>query len=116
MSAERGWNIGGTHPPRNVKCRGCKAPLVRRAYFKRALCADCKKIKRLDEDELRRQQARRFRILMHVMGYELDAFAEALADLKSSDMALREAPETRDARVDVTVEKRVSRKRAARVA
>lgn len=116
MSPARGWNIGGRHPPREVPCRnGCGKILVRRAYFNRALCDDCKVLNRRGEDKTRLQEARRYRILMHIMGYDpVSGFKECQADLKESEMAFRDGPETRVAKVDRTVEKRVAREKRSR--
>ena len=111
MSPARGWNIGGQHAPRGVPCRnGCGTILVRRAYFNRAVCAACRQKARKGEDKVRLQEARRYRVLMHLMGYDpTTGFEECKADIKASEMAFRTGPETRSARVDSSIERRNSR-------
>src|SRR4051812_9724754 len=95
----------GYQPPiRLVPCVRCGKILERRTHFIDASCfgclADRRKGARSERLKRMRQQARRLRIVMHVLGWEPEQFEEMLSEMKGSPMCFRKRPETRAAKCD----------------
>ena len=95
----------GYHPPlKETRChgKGCDLVLYRRNALHRAKCPACVRKTRVANDAAKavkqREQARRYRILMHVAGFE--DFTEFLAELRKSPLAFRTEPEGVQARRD----------------
>lgn len=101
--------LGCAMPIHYVHC-ACGADLALKTYWKNPRCKPCRKraYKKFEAAELfrRRVEARRFRIVCHVLGWEPEQFAE----MKRSPMMFRDTPETPAARYDVRLEKRSRRK------
>lgn len=102
--------LGSHMPRRRVPCVDCGKRLLRCSHFATARCPRCQFVKDkrrygLSQKDLR-SQARRFRIVCHVLGWEPEAFAEMLAEMRRSPMAFRSCPETRAAKIDLRKERR----------
>lgn len=103
---------GHRMPKREVPCTRCGCKLLRATYFKQATCLPCRVIyyRRNYGVQLRRfrQQARRYRIIVHVLGWPDtdEGFADMLEEMKRSPMAFRKRAESRLARRDVSNERR----------
>lgn len=97
-------------PPRAVKCRACGIALLRGTHWRNPVCARCAQDGRNRQKgavhALRIEQARRYRIVLHVLGWEHDQFEEMIEAMKASPMGFRRKPETGAARRDVNTEKR----------
>jgi hypothetical protein len=101
----------GYKPPiRKVPCVWCGTMLERRTNLRKAKCDACQEkhrralVKGL-QDRVR-TEARRYRIIMHALGWEHEQFGEMLAEMRCSPMAFRKKAETRVARMDLTIERR----------
>lgn len=107
---------GSVLPIHHVNCEGCGVPLERKTYWRHPKCGRCARrgVKGREAKRmlLLRHQARRYRILLHDLGYEDNDFDELRAEIQRSILAFRDQPETREARVDLKIERR-SRKRVA---
>lgn len=97
-------------PRRRVPCVDCGKKLLRASHFASARCQRCLFVHHKRRYGMRtkdlRTQARRYRIILHVLGWEPDQFAEMLEEMRSSPMAFRRVPETRAAKVDLRIERR----------
>lgn len=102
--------FGGPLPVHHVKCLGCGAPLQLRTHWRRPRCAACRHKKKKGDENGRHKsvvrQARRYRIILHVLGWEDEQFDEMVAEMRRSPMAFRKKPETRAARFDLAIEER----------
>lgn len=100
-----------------VPCAQCRTTIWRTTHFKTARCEDCKKLRDRSKSyrlmKLLRTHARRYRIILHVLGWEDEQFEEMLQEMKRSPMCFRKRAETRDASFDLTVERHPSRFRGA---
>ena len=91
-------------PVRVVPCTVCGKMIERKTQFSRAKCPGCYEAGRVDSGirTLRsvREQARRYRVLLHISGYSDEEFAELVAELKKTALAFRTEPEGTQARRD----------------
>lgn len=105
-------------PVHHVRCP-CGTDLALKTYWKNPRCQPCRlrQRKKFEAAELfrRRVEARRYRIILHVLGWEDDQFAEMLEEMKHSPMMFRDRPETPAARFDLRLEKRSRKKLATRM-
>ena len=89
---------------RVVPCTVCGKMIERKTQFSRAKCPGCYETGRVDSGirTLRsvREQARRYRVLLHISGYSDAEFAELVAELKKTSLAFRTEPEGVQARRD----------------
>ena len=104
---------GCTLPVHEVQCLDCAVPMQRKTYWRAPRCLPCAR-RRNKTDEARRnrelrQQARRYRILLHTLGWDHDQWEEMLEECRRSPMSFRAVPETRAARHDLAIERRFSR-------
>ena len=97
----------GYHPPlKETRChgKGCDLVLYRRNALHRAKCPACVRKTRTANDAakavVQREQARRYRVLLHISGYSDEEFAELVAELKKTALAFRTEPEGTQARRD----------------
>lgn len=115
----------GTHKDRrkplkvNVACGGCGKPLLRSpnyANVESIKCAACALAARIKHqcvfDKKVRQQARRYRIILHTLGRKDSDFEEMLAEMKASPMSFPETPEG-SVKLDMTFEKRAQKEEKA---
>ena len=108
---------GSVMPVHHVSCLGCGCALALKTYWRAPRCKPCRRgdqaaIARRSLIVLR-EQARRYRILTHLLGYEPEQFDELVAEIRSSPMAFRRDPESRSARYDVALERRSARAKKA---
>ena len=105
-----GMPIGHKMPQKQVPCTVCGTPLLRAHHYATAACEDCQEQRKRDVQvgvhARRREQARRYRIITHVLGWEEDQFEEMLQEMKRSPMAFRKRAEGRNARYDLAMERR----------
>jgi hypothetical protein len=112
LAALRGDPVkpGTVMPRRRVPCLDCGTLILRAPHFATARCQRCMRRHGSRGYAMRvkdiRDQARRFRIVCHVLGWEPEQFAEMLEEMRRSPMAFRHAPETRAARFDLRNERR----------
>jgi hypothetical protein len=104
-----GMPRGYVMPKKQVPCSGgCGAMLLRAHHYLTAACESCQERRRIDRQiglhARRREQARRYRIITHVLGWEEDQFNEMLQEMKRSPMAFRKRAEGRNARYDMAIE------------
>lgn len=108
------FSKGSKMPQREVPCIRCGCKLLRATYFYKATCGPCrtKHYRRNYSAQVRkfRQQARRYRIVLNILGWEdtAEGFADMLEEMKKSPMAFRKKIEGRLAKQDMTFERRVS--------
>jgi len=100
---------GQTLPVHRVQC-SCGVPLLRKTYWRKPQCSDCRK-RRAHSKYVRkvgdlRREARRYRIVLHVLGWSDDQFEEMLAEMKRSPMMFRTSPETKTGWRDWQLERR----------
>lgn len=101
---------GSVMPKREVPCCLCGKPVMRAVHFVDAKCRTCHRqhgnaVWRATLKEVRKQ-ARRFRIVCHILGWEPEQFEEMLGEMKRSPMAFRKGPETLAAHRDFWNERR----------
>lgn len=108
-----GRRIKGTHPPKHeVKCSvpECQTILLRAVHLVDAKCPSCRKREHRKRENAANAkhtiECRRYRVLMHLMGYEDDHFAELLEEIRGSYLALRRKPGSWRARLDLKLERR----------
>lgn len=104
---------GSSMPVHHVKCLDCGREVVRATYWREPCCDACrhKRSKNQARGKFLRmsRQARQFRIICHVLGWEPEAFAEMIEEMRKSPMCFRKQPETRAAKYDLHTEKRAAR-------
>src|SRR5438067_4416017 len=109
MAFPRGKHL----PRRKVRCLGCGLPIMRASHWRKPSCDDCQRVKgnRAKNGEILRlrEEARRYRIILHVLGWERDQFWEMVEEMKRSPMMFRETAETRVAKLDLTNERKQRR-------
>lgn len=104
-----------THIPKAVKCagEGCGIDLVRKTHWKGAKCKACRlkhwTAYKKEADRKKVSHARRYRLICHILGWELEQFAEMFEAMKESPMAFRDKAETRVAKLEITNEKRAQK-------
>ena len=101
MSPPLGWR-----PPLvKTPCAGkCGAILERRGRLARAKCRKCVLKTRVGNQcalaKVQREQARRYRILLHLTGFVDAEFADLVAELRRGPLMFRTGPEDTPARRD----------------
>jgi hypothetical protein len=97
---------GETMPKQEVHCTvpGCTATLMRAGHFGSAKCPYHMRLHKNRNwralNKTHQVQARRYRVLLHLLGYEDEQWEDLLEELKSSPMAFRAGPETPQAARD----------------
>lgn len=98
-----------------VRCQGCGKETMRGPSVRRiAKCSACIRATQALYDAARqtvlRRQARRYRILLHRLGYEDAQYEELLAEIQESPMSFRREAESKGGRRDETNEGKVDGK------